>query len=391
MIRRRVRGRIIDLLGQVPAVAVLGPRKCGKTAMVRDLAAFRPSVYVDLGNPGEIEKVSQAEQFFPLHEDKLVVIDDAWRAPDLMADLRRQIDYGRRRGHRTGRFILIGPASGALERRIGAALEDGVVTCMLDPLDALEIPEGAESQLRHWNRGGYPESYEASAAPVSQRWREFHIRDTLEHDLAIFGPRAPAQVLRRFWTMLANGQGGPLNAQRLAQGLGISGVTVGRYLGQLVDLRLVRRLPPFEAATGKRMVKLPRIYVRDSGIVHALLGLQRLEDVLGHPVAGPSWEGYVIENVLAVIPPETRFGFYRTAAGAEIDLVLDIPGRGRWAIDVTRDPQARPTRGFTQACDDLKPESRYLVTPSAESRRARPGVVAIGLRELVERIAAPHQ
>ena len=356
--------------------------------MVRDLAAFRPSLYADLEIPSELEKVSKPEQFFPQHEGRLVVLDDVWRADHMLDALRHQIDAGIVRGHRDGRFLLVGPASPVLEKRILEALGERVVVCHLDALDALEVEGDPESQLRHWNRGGFPESFHANAAQASLRWREFFIRDCLEHDVPRFGPRAPSQTLRRLWTMLANGQGGPMNAKRLAQGLGVSNVTVARYVDLLAALRLVRRLPPWEADTGKRLVKLPRIYVRDSGITHALLGLQRVDDVLGHPVAGPSWEGYVIENLLSVVPPETRFGFFRTAAGAEIDLMLDVPGRGTWAIDVTRASLPRPTRGFTLACEDLEPESRYIVYPGMEPRRIRQGLYAVGLRGLMERLVA---
>jgi uncharacterized protein len=228
-------------------------------------------------------------------------------------------------------------------------------------------------------RGGFPDSYLAASDEDSRRWREAFIATYLERDIPQLGPRIPAETLRRFWTMLAHEQGGQLNAARLAAALGVSGQTIVRYVDLLVDLLLVRRLAPWAGNVGKRLVKAPRIFVRDSGLAHALLGLETLDDVLGHPVAGHSWEGMVIESLLAA--HEGAAYYYRTAAGAEVDLVLEDRRGALQAIEVKRASAPTPGRGFVQACDDLGVTRRLIVYPGADRYPLPHGVEAVGLRE----------
>ena len=254
----------------------------------------------------------------------------------------------------------------------------------LGPFDVLEVPDHALL----WVRGGFPESFLATDASESLRWRNAFIRTYLERDIPQFGPRIPATTLGRFWTMLAHVQGGLFNAAQLARGLAVEGKTVARYLDLLVDLMLVRRLQPFQANAGKRLVKSPKVFVRDSGIVHALLNIGDHEALLGHPVAGASWEGFVIENLLATAPERTIASFYRTAAGAEIDLVLEIPDHGLWAIDIKRGLSARPEKGFHDACEDLKPKRRLLVNSGNERYRISEAIEIIGLKDLAAELGA---
>jgi predicted AAA+ superfamily ATPase len=214
---------------------------------------------------------------------------------------------------------------------------------------------------RLWVRGGLPESFLADDDSRSLIWRQDFIRTYLERDIPQLGPRIPAATLHRFWTMLAHVQGGLFNAAQLVRGLAVDGKTVARYLDLLVDLLLVRRLAPFQANIGKRLVKSPKVYVRDSGIVHALLNIGDHEALLGHPVSGASWEGFVIESLIAAAPRQTVPLFYRTGAGAEVDLLLEIPKHGLWAIEIKRGLTARPEKGFFIACDDLKPARRFVV------------------------------
>jgi hypothetical protein len=387
MIERRKKARIEELLNRHPAVVLTGPRQSGKTTLALDIAKRRPSAYLDLEARSDLAKLSEPELYLSSHEDKLVILDEVQRAPDLFTTLRGLIDSGRRRGRRTGRFLLLGSASIDLLRQSSESLAGRIVTCELSPLDALEVAGHANGADRHWVRGGFPDSFLAPGDKASLEWREAFIRTYLERDIPQFGPRIPAETLRRFWTMLAHEQGGLLNAARIAKGLGVSGQTVARYLDLLVDLLLVRRLEPWMSNIGKRMVKSPRVFVRDSGIVHALLGLERLDDVLGHPVSGASWEGHVIENLLAVVPSNTRFGFYRTSAGAEIDLVLNMPGRGLWAIEIKRSLTPQPSKGYWLACEDLAPDFRFIVYPGSERYPVRKGLEAIGSLDLMKRIA----
>jgi predicted AAA+ superfamily ATPase len=234
--------------------------------------------------------------------------------------------------------------------------------------------------------GGFPESFLASGHEASLRWRRDFIRTYLERDIPQLGPRIPAETLRRLWTMLAHQQGGLLNASQLARGLGVSGATIGHYLDLLVDLLLVRRLAPRLANVGKRLVRSPKVYVRDSGLVHALLGLADKEAILGHPVAGPSWEGLVVENVLAVADGRAEGSFHRTGGGAEVDLVLSWPDGGEWAVEIKRSLAPRVERGLRSALSDIEPERSFVVYPGNERYRLAPGIEAIDLAGLCEAV-----
>ena len=274
--------------------------------------------------------------------------------PGLFRNLRGQIDMRRRKGFRTGQFLLLGSASNALLHQSAESLAGRVRYIEMPPLQLDEVGEDRLNDL--WLRGGFPDSFLAEDGRASISWREDFLRTYLERDIPALGPRIPATTLRRFWTMLAHTQGGLLNAAALAEGLGVSGQTIGRYLDLLVDLMLVRRLQPWHENVGKRLVRSPKVYVRDSGLVHALLGIGDHNELAGHPVVGTSWEGFVIENLLAAAPPRTVPCFYRTAAGAEIDLVLELPGRhGRWAIEIKRGLAVAPGKGFHIAREDIAP------------------------------------
>jgi predicted AAA+ superfamily ATPase len=235
----------------------------------------------------------------------------------------------------------------------------------------------------HWLRGGFPNSLLAADDAASLRWRRNFIRTYLERDIPQFGPRLPSETLGRFWTMLAHRQGAPLNLAELARSLGTDSRTVGGYVDLLSDLFLLRRLPPWHANIGKRLVKSPRVFLRDSGILHALLGLETQDDLLSHPIAGASWEGFVIENLLANAPDGARAHYFRTAAGAEIDFLLELPGGVLWTIEIKRSTAPAPSRGYHEACSDLKPARRFIVHPGTERFPLRNGIEAIPLADLI--------
>lgn len=367
-------------LDQFPAVALLGPRQAGKTTLAEALAEERPSIYLDLENPADREKLSDATLYLAGHEDQLVILDEVQRTPELFQTLRGLIDKGRRRGLKTGRFLLLGSASIDLLRQSGESLAGRIAYVELGPLTVTETDGNGNETL--WVRGGFPDSFLAAGDEDSTIWRENFIRTYLERDIPQLGPRVPAETLRRFWTMLAHSQGGMLNAAQLARGLGVDGKTIGRYLDLLVDLLLVRRLPPFHANVGKRLVKSPKVYVRDSGIVHTLLGLDDRDAVLGHPVAGGSWEGFVIENLLSAAGDRIRPFFYRTSAGAEIDLLLEMPGGKLWAIEIKRGLTPSLDKGFHHAREDLKPARSFVVYSGTERYPKGKDIEVIGLREL---------
>ena len=387
MIRRRSNQNVLNALGRQAAVVLLGARQVGKTTLVLDIAENADAVYLDLESRADREKLAEPALYLDEYEDRLVILDEINRVPELFQELRGLIDRGRRRGKRTGRFLILGSASLDLLRQSGESLAGRIEYVELDPLDVSEAAPDARAMTSLWVRGGFPDSFLAADDPDSMTFRRNFVRSYLERDVAQFGRRIPAETLERFWTMLAHGQGTLLNASKLAAGLSVSAPTVSSYIDLLVDLLLVRRLRPFHANVKKRLVKSPKIYVRDSGIVHALLGVEDHDALAGHPVVGASWEGFVIENLLAVAPPRTMASFYRTLAGAEIDLLLELPGkRGPWAIEIKRGLSAGPGRGFHHAREDVKPERAFIVYSGEERYPIAKDVEAIGLREMASLI-----
>jgi predicted AAA+ superfamily ATPase len=386
MIRRRLSQHLHELLSEFPAVALLGPRQSGKTTLARAIAGETESVYLDLENPHDLEKLGDARSYLEAQAGKLVIFDEVQRVPGLFQTLRGLIDDGIREGRTSGQFLLLGSASIDLLRQSGESLAGRIAYAELAPLDVLETEPGQESRL--WIRGGFPRSFLAGSDRRSALWRGNFIRTYLERDIPQLGPRVPAETLRRFWTMLAHSQGTLLNAAQLARSLAVDGKTVAKYLDLLVDLLLVRRLPPFHANVRKRLVKSPKIYVRDSGIVHTLLRLDDGDAVLGHPVAGMSWEGFVMENLLRVAPERTQASFYRTSAGAEIDLLLEMPGRRTWAIEIKRSGAPRVEKGFHLALEDIRPDKAFIVYPGQERHPKGKGIEAIGVRAMAEELAA---
>jgi predicted AAA+ superfamily ATPase len=386
MIIRRLQHTLEYLLDNFPAVALLGPRQAGKTTLALDIAAQRPAIYLDLESTTDQAKLQNAELYLAEHQDKLVIIDEVQRAPSLFQNLRGLIDQGRRQGRRTGRFLLLGSASIELLQQSSETLAGRISYLELTPFDALELSAGQAETL--WLRGGFPDSVLANDDTMSLKWRQDFIRTYLERDIPQLGPRIPAETLRRFWSMLAHNQGELLNAAKLAAALGVDGKTIARYLDLLVDLLLVRRLKPWHSNSGKRLVKSPKTYVRDSGIAHALLGISDKDTLLGHPVCGRSWEGFVIENCLSVAPPHSEASFYRSSAGAECDLLLTFPDQTTWAIEIKRSLAPSLQKGFYFARDDIQPATSFVVYPGMETYSIAEGVKAIGLTALLNLIAA---
>jgi predicted AAA+ superfamily ATPase len=376
-----------DLLGRFPAVALLGPRQVGKTTLALNLIKGNAKAgYLDLEMPSDRTKLSDPEDYFSRHKGQLLVLDEIQRVPDLFPVLRGVIDAQKRRGHPAGQFLLLGSASLDLLRQSSESLAGRLASVELTPLLAEEVRATGRATDPLWIRGGFPDSFLAADDAASFQWRSSFIRTYLERDIPALGPRMPTETLRRFWTMLANAQGTPLNHSVLAGSLGISGQTVTRYLDLLVDLLLVRRLQPWSGNTLKRLVRSPKVFVRDSGLVHALLGLRSAEDVLGHPVAGASWEGFAIENLLAAVPIGTHAYFYRTSAGAEIDLVLEMGRNNLWAVEVKRGSTPSVSRGFHTGCADLKVKRRMVVYPGEDAFSLGQKIEAIGLLRAVSEL-----
>ena len=394
IIPRILRSTLEDHLALFPAVALLGPRQVGKTTLARTIAdappgtaacSPTPGLYLDLENPAHLERLSDARGYLGSVRDRLVVLDEIHRVPELFQVLRGIIDDRIRDGEAAGHFLILGSASMDLMRQSGESLAGRIGYLALDPLDIREA--APDDPTRLWIRGGFPRSFLAPDDAASALWRRNFIRTYLERDIPMLGPRIPAETLRRFWTMLAHSQGGLWKASVLARSLGVDGKTVMRYLDLLVDLLLVRRLPPFHVNVRKRLVKSPKVYIRDSGIVHALLGLDTRDDVLGHPVAGGSWEGFVVETLIRAAPDRTRASFYRTATGVEIDLVLELPGGAVWAVEIKRGIATAPARSLRVALEDVKPDRAFVVYGGDERYPLPGGVEAVGLGGMVEELA----
>ncbi len=385
MIERRVKEQVREALGRQAAVALIGPRQVGKTTLAYELTGERDALYLDLEDSNDREKLSEPALFLDQYEDKLVVLDEIHRTPELFRTLRGIIDRGRRKGKRTGRFLILGSASIDLLRQSGESLAGRIEYVDMRPLDITEVGIADNAMNRLWIRGGFPDSYLAKSDRDSFKLRKDFIRTYLERDVPQFGPRIPAVTLERLWKMLSHGQGSLLNASNLAAALSLSAPTVTRYIDLLVDLLLVRRLRPFHVNVGKRLVKSPKVYVRDSGLVHALLDIQDYNQLSGHPVVGASWEGFVIENLLSVVKDRPLASFYRTSAGAEVDLVLEFPGISEiWVIEIKRALSAKPKKGFYHACEDIQPNKCFVVYAGDDRYPISQGVEAIGLVEMSE-------
>jgi hypothetical protein len=386
MYPRSLARELPELLSRHPAVGLLGPRQVGKTTLALELGQSRPSLYLDLESPSDLAKLAEPEMFLSRHEDKLVILDEIQRAPDLFRVLRGLIDRGRRSGKGTGRFLILGSAGIDLLQQSAESLAGRIAYAELPQLLLEET--GTEAAEALWLRGGFPNSLLAETDAASLEWRRNFIRTYLERDIPQLGPRLPAETLRRLWTMLSHEQGGMMNAAKFAAALGISGQTVSRYLEVLCDVLLVRRLEPWATNAGKRLVKSAKFYVRDSGLVHALLGLGTMDDLLSHPVAGMSWEGWVIENLISAAPAGTSAHFYRSGAGAEIDLVLEPKPGQRWAFECKRSLNPVPARGFHEACKDLEPRHRFVIYPGRESIPLGRDVEGISLPQAVAALRA---
>ena len=382
MIDRRLKPRLNFLLHHNPAVALLGPRQSGKTTLALEIARQQSSVYLDLEDENDRAKLTNPSQYLEDHESDLVILDEVHRVPEIFQQLRGVIDRGRRRGKANGRLLLLGSAAMDLLKQSGESLAGRVSYLELGPFDVLEAGAAATDTL--WVRGGFPRSFLAESDDLSLQWRRDFIRTYLERDIPQFGPRIPAETLRRFWTMLAHNQAQILNAASLARGLAVDGKTVAGYLDLLVDLLVVRRLPAWHRNVGKRLVKSPKVYVRDTGIAHALLGIRDKEALLGHPVVGQTWESFVIETLVTTAPDGTEAHYYRTSNGTEIDLLLTLPNRELWAIEVKRSSAPKIERGFHSACADLKPHKRFVVYAGIDRFPLDKTTDAIGIVELAE-------
>jgi predicted AAA+ superfamily ATPase len=389
MIIRQAQAEIARLLEEFPAVGVIGPRQVGKTTLAEEIAAsINPvPIYLDLERPSEAARLNEPEEYFELHKGKLIILDEIQRVPELFEILRGVIDRRRREGLRTGQFLILGSASLDLLKQSSESLAGRIAYKELSGLTVAEIDNKVPKDLeRLWLRGGFPDSYLAKNDEASLRWRLNFISTYLERDIPQFGPRIPATTLRLLWTMLAHSQGGQLNIAQLGANLDVSAPTAKRYVELLEDLLLIRSLRPWSGNVGKRLVKAPKVYIRDSGLTHALLNLTTFNDLLGHPVVGASWEGFVIENLLPCLPVGVTPWFYRTSAGAEIDLVIEKNSKERYAIEIKRSQAPSVSKGFHLGCEDIKATKRFIVYPGKERFPVSKEITAIPIMDMMNEL-----
>ncbi|WVN41772.1 ATP-binding protein [beta proteobacterium MWH-UniP1] len=364
MINRKSLPLVERALQQQPAVALLGPRQSGKTTLAREIARHRKNALVlDLEKNSDRAQLTNPELFFARHRNELIILDEVQTMPDLFRHLRPEID-----AHRVpGRFLLLGSASGQLLQQSSESLAGRIRYLELAPFSIYEMlrpdEKAPETTAKLWLRGGFPPSFLADDDTASFAWREDFIQTFLARDLPSLGITTPQETIRRLWQMCAHLHGQMLNASQMALAHGgISHTSIRRYIDWLVDAFMLRRLPPYLTNAGKRLVKSPKIYIRDSGLLHALLGIKNLDGLSGHPIAGFSWEGFVIEQLLGQRSPSAVAGFYRTSAGAELDLVIEESGK-KTAYEIKLSTSPKPTKGFWNACEDLGVHQAFVVAP----------------------------
>lgn len=394
MYQRQSQQKLTQLLQQFPAVGLLGPRQVGKTTLASAQKTLDPNtLYLDLELPSAQRQLDDPEAFLMAHAHQLVIMDEVQRMPELFGILRGVIDQRRRMGQASGQFLLLGSATGVLLQQSSESLAGRVAYVELPALQASEIfttPQSAKDLGALWVRGGFPLSWLAKSDAASMTWREVFISTYLEKDIPALGPRIPATTLRRLWTMLAHHQGELLDQSKLAAALAISGQTVSRYIDLLCDLMLVRRLPAWHGNVGKRLIRSPKVYVRDSGLVHALLGLSNQDALLGHPVAGSSWEGFVIEQLINAAP-QAQASFYRTSNGAEVDLVLTFRNQQTWTIEIKRSSAPTVSKGFYQAATDLVAVRKLLVAPVDQTYPMKEGVEVVDVMTAIRLVTKQEE
>lgn len=387
MLERWITERLEKIINRIPAVALLGPRQVGKTTLAREIAKKRSSVYLDLESPEDLLKLRDPFSFLSGNSDKLIILDEIQRFPDLFMMLRGLIDQNRQKGKKAGQFLLLGSATMDLLRQSSESLAGRIHYVYMSGFNVLEVPHANPNDVsKLWLRGGFPESYLASSVAESMEWLEMLIRTYLERDVPQMGFRVPASRLRRLWVMLAHLQGETLNYSKLGSNLEVDGKTVTHYLDILADLLLVRRLNPWHENVKKRLVKSPRFYIRDNGILHRLLGIADYDALLSNPVLGKSWEGFVIENIISILPSSVESYFYRTSGGAEIDLILRISSKELWAIEIKYGVVPKIKPGLHQASEDIKATQKFVVYGGNDEFPIEKDTTVISLPKLMEKL-----
>lgn len=389
MITRILQGKLIDSLKNMPVVVILGPRQVGKTTLalyLANTALNKPIHYLDLELNSDLAKLDDAESYLRRFENQLLVIDEVQRKPELFPVIRALVDLRKRNGERAGHFLLLGSASRDLLQQSSESLAGRIRYLELNPFSANELnlndPLGFNLE-KLWFRGGFPDSYLAESETQSQNWRRDFISTYVEKDIPLFGPQVPATRMKRFWSMLAHYHGQQAALTEIGKSLEVSHTTARTYLDILQDFFMVRQVHPWSGNTKKRLVKTPKVYIRDTGLLHSLLNISSFDQLLGHPALGASWEGFVMENILNHLPANWAASYYRSSNGAEIDLVLEFGSNEVWGIEIKKSSAPTINSGFHRACEDINATKKYVVYSGADSFPMRGEIEAVGLIEFL--------
>jgi predicted AAA+ superfamily ATPase len=389
MIKREIQERLYSAIEAMPVVVLLGPRQVGKTTLAIEVShrVKKKASYLDLESDSDFNKLADAEAYLKRFSDELLVIDEVQRKPDLFRIIRGIVDARKRKGEKAGHFLLLGSSSRELLQKSSESLAGRIRYLELTPFTTSELyqAEGDPFDLeKKWLRGGFPDSYLASSNQDSWLWRSDFISTYMERDLPSMGVNIAPPILKRFWKMLAHYNGNQINHSELGRSLVLSHTTIKSHLDVLTDFYMVRQLSPWSGNIKKRLVKTPKIYLRDSGILHSLLGLSNIEAILSHPAMGASWEGFVIESILNILNNQWTYSYYRTATQIEIDLVLQTPQQEVWAIEIKKSTAPKLGRGFFEACNDIKATHKFIVNANNESYPLNNGVEVIGLLDFLK-------
>jgi len=389
MIKRSLESSLRTALAAMPVVALLGPRQVGKTTLALEVAKAgdKQTAYLDLELDSDLAKLDDPEAYLRRFENQLLIIDEVQRNPDLFRLLRGLVDIRKRAGEKSGQFLLLGSASRDLIQHSSETLAGRIRFLELSPFSVLEIHQHRQRNAgleKLWLRGGFPDSYLAKTEDDSWSWRSDFIASYVERDIPFMGPRVAATTMRRLWSMLAHNNAQQVNYSKLGASLGVSYKTVKNYIDTLTDFYMLRQIQPWAGNSKKRLVKAPKIYVRDSGLAHRMLNIPDIETLLGHPAIGASWESFVIENILRTLSDKWQHSFYRTSAQAEVDLVLEGPNRQVWAVEIKRSSAPTVTKGFHFACEDIRATKKFLIYPGTERFPLANDIEAMGLLAFLE-------
>jgi uncharacterized protein len=390
MIHRTLENKLIQGLKSMPVVVILGPRQVGKTTLALEFAKpllDKPVHYLDLELDSDLAKLDDAESYLRRFENQLLVIDEVQRKPDLFRIIRGLVDIRKRAGERVGHFLLLGSASKELLQQSSETLAGRIRYLELTPFTGSELHQNDPLGFgieKHWFRGGFPDSYLADSEEESWNWRQDFISTYVEKDIPLFGPQVSATRMKRFWTMLAHYHGQQANLSNIAKSLDVSHTTIKTYLDILQDFFMIRQVQPWSGNTKKRLVKAPKIYLRDSGLLHNLLNIHTFDHLLGHPEVGASWEGFVVENILNNLSSSWTASYYRTSNQAEIDLVLERNNQEVWAIEVKRSIAPSLSAGFHSACEDIGATKKLVVYSGKDRFPIKGEVEVIGLIEFLQ-------